>query len=297
MLSGLKISSLNSWLHKDLSENSDKQYRHSLIRENKKDDVRESVVEELKPVIQKVHDDARFKLREFLRDTLDPLEEWDDEIDPAEGYPEVLDLTTLKGYFGEIFSGIIAENFSPFDEKNWRVPVFPFRFHNTAFDQLEMYHQTGQMKKATYGRTGDDCVAFVLDGDTIVKILFLEAKCTAKYDMSMIADAHTKISSANQKPVELMRLVQILKSYRQDSEADVWITALRKLYRSKDGFERFDCVSYVCGQFPKRPKEKVSWISRENPHPNYIGGRKLEAIEIQLTEVNDIVRQLYGKED
>lgn len=295
MLSGLKISSLNSWLYNEISDNSNNRYRHNLIRENPID--RENVLDELKPVIGRVHDDARFKLREFLRDTLDPLEEWNDDIDPAEGYPEVLDLTTLKGYFGEFFSGIVAENFSPFGEKNWRVPVFPFRFHNTAFDQLEMYRQTGQMKKATYGRTGDDCVAFVLEGDTIVKILFLEAKCTAKYDLSMIADAHTKISSANQKPVELMRLVDVLKAYRRHSETEVWINALRKLYRSKKGFERYDCVSYVCGQFPKRPRDKVSWISREEPHPNYVGGRNLEAIEIQLTDVNNIVRLLYGKEE
>lgn len=295
MLDGLKIPSLTSWLYNDVSENMDKQYRHNLIRENPS--ARIDALEELKPVIRKAHDDARFKLREALRDTLDPIEEWDDEVDPADGYPEILDLTTLKGYFGEFFSGIVAENFSPFGETNWRVPVFPFRFHNTAFDQLEMYRQTGQMKKATYGRTGDDCLAFVLDDDTIIKILFLEAKCTAKYNLEMIADAHTKISSANQKPVELMRLVEILKAYRRNPDVDVWITAFRKLYRSKDGFERFDCVSYVCGQFPKKPRDKVSWISRVVPHTNYQGGRRLEAVEVQLTDVDDLVRDLYGKEE
>jgi len=294
-LNGLKISSLTTWLYSEVTENSDKNYRHNLIRENST--IRANVLEDIKPVIQKAHDDARFKLREFLRDTLDPLEEWDDEVDPAEGYPEVLDLTTLKGYFGEFFSGLVAENFSPFGEQNWRVPVFPFRFHNTAFDQLETYRQTGQMKKATYGRTGDDCVAFVLDGDTIVKILFLEAKCSASYNLDMIADAHTKISSANQTPVELMRMVDVLKAYRQNPEAEVWIKAFRKLYRSKDGSERFDCISYVCGQFPKRPRDKVSWINREEPHPHYQGSRKLEAVEVQLSDVNELVRFLYGKED
>lgn len=295
MLNGLKIQSLTSWLYSNVSENLDKQYRHNLIKEEPS--FRVNVIEDIKPIIQKAHDDTRFKLREFLRDNLDPLDDWDDDVDPAEGYPEVLDLTTLKGYFGEFFSGIIAENFAPFGENNWRVPVFSFRFHNTAFDQLEMYRQTGSMKKATYGRTGDDCVAFVLEGDTIVKILFLEAKCTAKYDMSMIADAHTKISSSNQKPIEIMRLVEVLKAYRKNPEANVWITALRKLYLSSDGFERFDCISYVCGQFPKRPKDKISWIDRNKPHKNYLGGRRLEAVEVQLTNVDELVRFLYGKED
>lgn len=295
MLNGLKISSLDSWLYNDISDNSNSKYRHNLIREYSIDRV--VVLEELKPIIEQVHDDARFKLREFLRDTLDPLEEWNDDIDPADGYPEVLDLTTLKGYFGEFFSGFVAENFHPFGEENWRVPVFPFRFHNTAFDQLEMFRQTGGMKKATYGRTGDDCVAFVLDEDKIVKILFLEAKCTASHDMSMIADAHTKISSANQKPVELMRIIEVLKAYKRHPDAEIWIKALRKLYSSEEGFERYDCVSYVCGHFPQRPRDRLSWMSREEPHQNYVGGRKFEAIEVQLTDVNDIIRQLYGKED
>lgn len=145
MLNGLKIQSLTSWLYSNVSENLDKQYRHNLIKEEPS--FRVNVIEDIKPIIQKAHDDTRFKLREFLRDNLDPLDDWDDDVDPAEGYPEVLDLTTLKGYFGEFFSGIIAENFAPFGENNWRVPVFSFRFHNTAFDQLEMYRQTGSMKK------------------------------------------------------------------------------------------------------------------------------------------------------
>ncbi|GKU82686.1 hypothetical protein NCCP28_20820 [Niallia sp. NCCP-28] len=297
MLSGLKLPSLNSWLYNDVSENADKQYRHSLIREQNKSEDKEAILKELKPLVQRAHDDTRFKLREFLRDTLDPLEEWDEDIDPANGYPEMLDLTTLKGYFGEFFSGLVAENFSPFGEENWRVPIFSFRFHETAFDQLEMYRQTGTMKKATYGRTGDDCLAFVLKGDSIEKILFLEAKCTAKYNLNMIADAHTKISSANQKPVELSRLITALKAYQGNEEAEIWITALRKLFLAKNGFERYDCVSYVCGQFPKSPKSKLSWISREDPHANYLGERKLEAVEIQITNVDELVKEMYGKEE
>lgn len=297
MLKGLKISGLHTWLYTDVAQNSDGHYRHNLIRQKPNSDDIESVLEELKPIVQEVHEDARFKLRSVLRDNLDPLEEWNDEIDPAEGYPELLDLTTLKGYFGEFFSGLIAENFSPFGEGNWRVPIFPFRFHETAFDQLEMYRQTGQMKRATYGRTGDDCVAFVLDGNTITKILFLEAKCTAKHDTAMIADAHTKISSKNKKPLELLRLISSLQSYKNNSEANVWIAALRKLYFSKGGFERFDCVSYVCGHSPKKPNNRISWITRGNPHENYQGGRKLEAVEIHLPEVEYIVKSLYGKEN
>ncbi len=293
MLNGLKMDSVSSWLETDVSVSENNRYRHNLITE--KCEGRGDALEVLKGLIRTAHDDARFKLREFLRDDLDPLEEWDEENDPAEGYPEVLDLTTLKGYFGEFFSGLIAENFAPFEESNWRVPVFPFRFHNTAFDQLEVYHQTGQMKKATYGRTGDDCLAFVLDGTAITKILFLEAKCTATHDSKAIATAHEKLSSQNLKPVELKRLIDALKAYRKNTDVAGWIVALRNLYRAKDGYERFDCVSYVCGYTPQKSRE--SWISRQTPHPRYKGGRMLEAVETHLAAVNELVQLVYGKEE
>ncbi len=293
MLNGLKMDSVSSWLKTDVVVGEDKRYRHNLITEDYTK--RGDILETLKGLIRTAHDDARFKLREFLRDDLDPLEEWDEAEDPAEGYPEVLDLTTLKGYFGEFFSGLVAENFAPFEESNWRVPLFPFRFHNTAFDQLEVYHQTGQIKNATYGRTGDDCVAFVLDGHVITKILFLEAKCTATHDSTAITAAHKKISSQNLKPVELKRLVDALKAYRQNTDVVEWIVALRNLYRSNSGFERFDCVSYVCGSTPKNSRK--SWISRQTPHSFYTGGRKLEAVEVHLTAVNELVRLVYGKEE
>lgn len=291
LLDGLKIKNIDSWLHNDVLENSIMNYRHNLIRENKVN--RDDIINELMPVIRKAHDDARFALREALCDELDPLEDWDDDIDPADGYPEILDLTTLKGYFGEFFSGVVAENFHPFKEENWRVPVFPFRFHHTAFDQLEMFRQTNKMKKATYGRTGDDCVAFVLKNERIVKTLFLEAKCTSKHNSSMINDAHTKISSKNQKPVELMRLIQALKAYKNNDEAKIWIKALRGLYKSEDEHERFDSVSYVCGKLPQR---NISWISRENPNVNYQGSRNLEVLEIQIADIDELVKKLYGKE-
>lgn len=185
MIDSLKLNSLNEWLISSVTVNDKKFYRHNLISEVN-GEKRLEIISELKPLVQIIHEDTRIKLRDLFQDDWDPLEPWTNETDPAEGYPEVLDLTTLKGYFGEIFSGIVAENFMPFNENNWRVPLFSFRFHNTAFDQLELYRQTGEMKKATYGRTGDDCVAFSLNEGVIDKVLFLEAKCTATHKASMI---------------------------------------------------------------------------------------------------------------
>ncbi|QQZ61243.1 hypothetical protein JI735_33580 [Paenibacillus sonchi] len=295
MLPKLNLSSLPLWLENDVSSSENGRYKHNLLRENP--DVRPTVLEDLKTLVQKSHDDARYRLRSFLEDNLDPLDEWKDEIDPAEGYPHFFDLTTLKGYFGEFFSGLIAENLTLFDEAHWKVPVFSFRWHDTAFDQLEMMRQTGNMKGAIFGRTGDDCVAFVMEKGIIKKILFLEAKCSAAYDMGMINDAHVKISTKNLAPLEIRRLIEILQDYESNPDAGVWIQALRGLYREYKNVDRYDCVSYICGQFPKRPTERVCWMPRLEPHPSYKGERMLEVAEIHINDVNKLVSFVYGKEE
>lgn len=57
-------------------------------------------------------------------------------------------------------------------------------------------------------------------------------------------------------------------------------------------YERCDLVAYVCGQFPIQ-KNRSSWLHPTEPHENYTGGRRLEAIEIHLHEIDDLIQKLY----
>ncbi|WP_206208665.1 hypothetical protein, partial [Vogesella mureinivorans] len=96
----------------------------------------------------------RSRLRDLESDSLNPIPS---NLDPAKGYPEILHIQTLKGYFGETFAGIIALNFSPFGETDWEVPAFLFRFHLTEFQQLEFLQQVeDEEANLRPGRTGDD---------------------------------------------------------------------------------------------------------------------------------------------
>jgi len=294
MLLGLKLSASSSWLTSDSSESPDKRYRHTLVKESTARD--DAVHAELKALLRHAHDDARYRLRKFLRDDLDPLEPWDETLDPAQGYPELLDMNTLKGYFGEFWSGVLAENFSPFEESRWKVPMFLFRFHDLAFQELEMHRQAGRMHSAIVGRTGDDCVAFVLDGNDIVKVLMIEAKCTASHNTHMISEAHKKISQPNPVPVDLRKIVEVLEEDANNPDVQRWISALRRLFRDSSRYERFDYVSYLCGRSPVRGNQ-TSWMSREKPDQAYIAGRKLEAVETHLTDVDGLVKSLYEKGD
>ena len=291
----LRSKGFSNWLTSSITESSKKKYRHQLLKENVNH--RLKIGRELKLVIQKAHEDVRRHLRDIAGQSLDPLGSVSQK-DPAEGYPSNLEIKTLKGYFGEVFAGIIAENFAPFQENDWKVPAFLFRFHTIAFQQLELLKQTGVIAKTIPGRTGDDCLAFKRDNDgNIIKSLVCEAKCTADHDSKMISQAHEKISEKNVKPVDLLQLVAILLDYK-DQESLSWVNSLRQLYfkEKSDYYERYDLVCYLCGRFPVQ-KNRYSWIPSEKPHDKYKGNRKLEAVEVHLPDITKLILYVYDKED
>lgn len=285
-----KITEFNgilSWLSNSVSESEDKRYIHRLIKENLSQ--RDLILDELISIVKKAHDDARYRLRKLAGNSLKPFE---DSPDPTEGYPERLHIQSLKGYFGEIFAGIIAENFAPFGEDDWEVPVFLFRVHVVEFQQLEFLNQTGETAKKRPGRTGDDCLAFRRNSEgVIISSLACEAKCTANHQTNMISEAHEKASAANIKPVDIPQLIEILQDY-DNSFASEWVDALRRLWLGKveKNYQRYDLISYICGQHPIR---NPTWISTETAHSNYTGGRRLEAVEIHLHDVEKLIKAVY----
>ena len=232
--------------------------------------------------------------------SLDPLEE-PSAFDPADGYPQRLHIRTLKGYLGEVFAGLISEEYSSHGE-DWKVPTFLFRFHDQAFNKLEYWRQTGQTPGIIPGRIGEDCVAFQRDDQgKIVRSLFCEAKCTPDHNASMIADAHEQISTDNLIPVDILKIIEILKDY-DDEESTQWVEALRCLYLNPNqtDYERCDLVSYVHGRSPVR-SSRQAWMPTSAPHRRYAGNRRLEAAEIRISDVNNLIQQIYetgeGRDD
>ena len=288
-----KCDKLHHWLANSTTESPDKRYRHRLLKERLA--YRPEIFEEFKALIWQAHEDARRNFQGFIANSFDVLE----SSPPAlpTGYPENLPLTTLKGYFGEIFAGLIAENFSPFGIDDWEVPAFLFRFHSVAFDQLERMREAGEKSKAIFGRTGNDCLAFQLDEEGHIKrTLICEAKCTDTHDSDMVVEAHEQISDSISKPVSTRQLVEILRDRKHDPNAFNWIIALQHLRFddiSKD-YERCDLVSYVHGQLSIR---KSTWIPQDAPHPKYTGKRRLEAVEIHLHNVEELIQSVYAKID
>lgn len=300
----MDITKLNGWLQNTVTIQEEQNYTHRLLQENLEH--RQTTMAELQQTIQRAHEDTKRHLRELAGYSLDPFdtptvtsnEASNDDLDisrrdPTQGYPERLELKTLKGFFGEIFAGIVAENFSHFNIDGWKVPVYPFRFHRSAFHQLERWRQTESEPGTTPGRTGDDMLAFYRDADgTITHSLVCEAKCSKDHNRGLIDSAHRQASGKEPRPVDILNLIDILRDY-DDPESQQWKTALQVLYSRniRTDYERFDLVSYICGTFPKRT---TTWMESDAPNPNYTAGRKLESVEIHLHGVDELIREVYN---
>lgn len=291
----VEFKSLFSWLPNHLTESPDARYRHRLLKEELIH--RQENLTGLQSFVKKAHEDARWYLSRLAENSLDPLST-NSPPNLAPGYPETLHVQTLRGYFGEIFAGLIAEYYQPFGENGWVVPAYLFRFHNLAFEQLERIRQTGPTREEAGiipGRTGDDCLAFVVDeNNNIIRTLRCEAKCSSRHHVDLISDAHAKVSDPFLIPISTYQLIDILRDQGENTQAQQWVRALQKLRFSgiSSSYERYDLVTYICGEWPRRERTRISTTT---PHTSYTGGRRLEVVEVHLSNVDDLVKEIYGK--
>lgn len=294
----LDAEKLRAWLRPQTSQSADGRYWHAVLKEDLSQ--RGEILDQLRSYVSAAHEDARRRLRRLVEcPSLDPIGSSaspDPQSDPAAGYPELLDMIMLKGYFGEVMAGIIAEQMCPLGH-NWEVPAFLFRFHDAAFAELSRCRETGGSAGTIVGRSGDDCLAFerAASGE-IVRCLVCEAKCRSDHEPTAISKAHRKVSEAISLPSDLLRLVEILRDYEDDTSI-AWVDSLQRLYytrsRGSPSHERCDSVTYVCGRPPANPSRQ-SWMPTDVPHGAYSGGRKLAAADVHLQDVESMVAEVYG---
>lgn len=289
MVLNLQSSEIRTWLVAATSENGD--YRHLHLVENPR--FRTDAIRVLRSIRKEVHKDAKRYLAKLTQNSLDPL---GDSVPSsvADAYPGSLHLSTKKAYFGEIMAGVVAENFASTPPGQWRVPVFLFRYHQSAFDQLERWREVGTSPSHVPGQSGDDCLAFHVGGEGFVTATLVgEGKCTNDHHASMIADAHSKVSSTALRPISLSRAMGILHDLVAEPEAAEWLNFLSELYHRKDlsdKYKRADLVSYICGRFPKT---KPTWAPTLQPHSSYNASRELECVELHLSDVDELVKEIY----
>jgi hypothetical protein len=287
--------SIEEWLVPERSGESP--YRHLRLRE--RPDGRDVGLKALAKLVEAAHEDAITWLRSISTNALDPLQGAEDGATeanapppPGSNYPHGLHTITLQGYLGEILAGLIAENYRPFD-LDWEVPVFLFRHHDAAFNQLERQRFLGSAAvRPVPGRFGNDCLAFTREDGEVSAFLTCEAKCTASHDASLIADGHKQLSSNDAHiPVDLYQLLDVLRS-RGDPEADTWVTQLSPLLTlsASDAPQHYDLFVYVCG----RDRQKGGpWMSTSSAHARYEAERELEAAEVRFEDIDAVIVTTY----
>ena len=245
-------------------------------------------------------EDARKRIRCGFEDDLSPFN--DPATDPAANYPTLLHRTTLQGYFGETLTVAAVEHWGAHGHTDWTVPAFLFRMHEQEFQHLEAInerilaggvHNPDDSAEQRPGRTGDDALAFRVDGhDEITDILTLEAKCLGRNSNAKIQEAHEKLAAGTARPSGIRELINLLQEYNT-REAQHWQELLFRLW--KEGYRavrRHDGVGYICGQIPTRGG-RVAWMPVVEPHPAYTSGRGLEGMEFQFEDLDGIVDNVY----
>ena len=286
----LAAEDFTGWLSCTVHVAADGNYRHQRLSENA--DNRERAIAGLILLVREAHDDAVRHLAELAGNSLDPLGPPATQSF-APGYPGSLTMKTLKGYFGEVFAAIVAENFAPFGITDWHVPAFLFRFHHLAFFELEAFRQDSNEPGTIPGNSGDDCLAFQRDqSGRITRSLVCEAKCTADHDAGLLSDAYEKLSKKSYAvPLSVYQVIDVLLD-RDDEEAREWIRALRALAFKAPArdYERCNLVTYVCGRAPKKGE---TWITPDKAHDLYTGRNRLEAVEVHVERPDDLIRRSY----
>jgi len=295
----LTLGLLDAWLVGQEIASNHPRYRLRVWRENRAGLA--AIRCELIAYVNEALDDARMRIRRGFEDDLSPFR--DAPTDPAANYPSLLHRWTLQGYFGETLAAIAVEHWGAHGHMDWAVPAFLFRMHDLEFQHLEAINErlaTGepydpdQDAQRRPGRTGDDGLAFRLNGENaITDVLTLEAKCLAKNNNSKIKMAHQKLTEGQMRPSGVRELINLLADY-DTPEAKAWQRALLELWSG--GYQaatRYDGVAYTCGQVPRGRKGRVAWMPTNAPHAAYTVRRSLEGMEFQLQDLNTVVDMLY----
>ena len=289
---------LTSWLRGSRTVST----RYTHIRIDEDPPSRSKGLGELARLVAKAHSDAVDHIAALEHETLDPLTSSDTRtLEPRLDYPWGLHTSTLQGYLGEILAGLIAENFSPHNAK-WQVPMFLFRFHNSALEFLEARSQTGAAPHPIPGRSGEDCVAFELGAaNRIVGVMFCEAKCTHSHDSTLIASGHGQLSDSHLRaPADTLQIIWALKE-RNDVDAQHWVAALRTLLYSLSTASpaprgarprRRDLFVYVCG---RTRSNGGPWLDPHKCHPRYTARRALAATEVHFDDFDQVLQAVYPK--
>lgn len=290
-LSASEITDIYGWLVPTQSQNAT--YYHLHLLENKAN--RRAILPILARYARDAHSDSVAEIRRITVGRLDTRQTSQrDQVLAA--YPNACTDTTLKGYFGELMAGLVAEAFSPKGEA-WHVPAFLFHTHDLLFQELIRFVHVRDHVRQVVGHSGADCLAFSTTGNTasITRVLICEAKCSSTHRSDLIVDAFESLNSGTTESaqVSLVRIIDALHR-RATPVARTWIGRLEhfKDSGSMTDQSRDDLLTYVYGTRPRTAGARR--IAQDAPNSAYTARRRLTATELSLdADVTALVRDVY----
>ena len=282
-------SDFGNWFETEREEHTDDDYVNYRLRVR---DVKHW--QNLHPTITQyfewAHADARCIFHENLCATLDPR-----GGSSLPEYPRSLPQKTRKGYFGEVFCGILADTGQVHSHLNWRVPICLFRLHTQAEEYL-MRLITGEPAAQTIvGRTGSDNLALSLNQDgTLRAIMGAEAKCYETFNTTKAKKALSDLGAQATVPVSLGQLKRLLLEIDSNGFGAT-ILDLEKIIKNarQSTVPRFDLLVLIF-EDPAIKTYTSPRISVTEKNENYTGGRPLQIVEVHLPGAGMFIDALYA---
>jgi hypothetical protein len=281
-------------------------YGHLLLEqiENSNDEL----LSRLKAYFESAHLDARGVIHDFMGISLHPDHEKQTEIN----YPSSLHLTTLKGFFGEVMAGLIAEGYNLVGDHKWAVPVFLFRFHDDAKKYLYTLVRDPNQERQTIGRLGTDFIGVSICGGEVERLISGEAKWRKTLTQSVVdtvmlgpketgkqtreagKGVWTELNKEVNPPNGLRELQIALKDLDPEAYGEV-IVSMDKLLAAFDpvAAPKTDLVVIVGGPRASRNKGECYIKCDEVPEP-YVAKNDLQVVEIVLPEGEKLIKDLYA---
>ena len=283
-------------------------YGHLLLQQHTAKDT--ELINRLVPYYESAHLDARTVFHEFIGIGLHP----DAAVGSAEiDYPSSLHLTALKGFFGEVLTGLVVEAYELIGDHNWQVPVFLFRFHEDAKKYLYTLVRDPEQTRQTIGRLGTDFIGISTAEDGQVdRLISGEAKWRKSLTKSVVDNIMLgpKIAGTSERqknkgvwaelnkevnPPNGLRELQIaLKEIDPEGHADI-ILSMDKLLLAYGNYSvpKTDLVVIV-GKGGKARENRTPFIEWENIPAAYTAGNDLQVVEVILSDGEDLIEELYA---
>lgn len=302
---------LTNWLDEYPSEEV-RGYGHLLLEEKVETD--RAFAKELIDYFESAHLDARKCFHKLARISLHP--DAGDEACDAQ-YPGSLPLTALKGLFGEVMCGMMAENYEFVGKHEYLIPVFLFRNHEDAGQYIYTLSRDPSRTREVLGRKGDDFIAIVVDEDgKVTRFIAGEAKWRGSWTPSALAtvmlgakiedpkDSSKRVHNGKgvwfevnrglSVPLGLEQLHAILEECVPDKFSSV-IASLDRILarRNPDPVERTDLILLAGGSPPKR-EAGVPLLPWKTLPEEYTAGRDLQVVELLFSNGDDLITAIYS---